>query len=298
MQEVTSSSSEMPMVVNLTGGLSSSAAAAPRAGATQSARGGTPAPVAETSPTTDEPAAIIAALQQELEQARRMATLGELTSTTTHEFNNLLMTILNYAKLGLRHKDEASRDKAFQRIYDAANRASKVTGSVLALARNRSGQMEPTCMRQIIEDTTLLLEREFRKYRVQLECHLEDVPKIMGTGNELQRVLLNLLVNARQATPEAGQVRIVLKSDAESKEVVLMIRDTGSGIAPDVLPRIFEPFFSTKAGPDASGKGGTGVGLSSCKATIDAHGGRIRVESSLGKGTAFIIRLPALDEPS
>lgn len=231
-------------------------------------------------------------LRQELEQSRRMATLGELTSTTTHEFNNLLMTILNYAKLGLRHKDEPSRDKAFQRIYDSANRASKVTSSVLALARNRSGQMESTDLLQIIEDTVLLLEREFRRFRVQLECNLEAAPPIHGAGNELQRVLVNLLVNARQATPEGGQVRISLKHDAEADEVVLTIRDTGTGIAPDVLPKIFDPFFSTKSGPDASGKGGTGVGLSSCKETIDAHSGRIRVESSVGKGTAFIIRLP------
>lgn len=234
------------------------------------------------------------ALRQELEQSRRMATLGELTSTTTHEFNNLLMTMLNYAKLGLRHKDEPTRDKAFQRIHDAANRAAKVTSSVLAMARNRTGQMEPTDLKQLVEDTLLLIEREFRRFRVQLECVLDQVPHVNGSGNELQRVLVNLLVNARQATPEGGNVRISLKHNVESNEVLLTIRDSGAGIPPDVLPRIFEPFFTTKSGPDATGKGGTGVGLSSCKETIDAHAGRIRVESTVGKGTAFIIRLPAV----
>jgi signal transduction histidine kinase len=234
-------------------------------------------------------------LEQQLQQSRKMATLGELTSTTTHEFNNLLMTILNYAKLGLRHKDEPSRDKAFQRILDAANRAAKITGSVLALARNRSGQMEPTNLKSIIGDTLLLLEREFKKYRVSLEINLnDDVPEVQGAGNDLQRVLINLLVNARQATPEGGWVRILLNHDEANAEVVLTIRDSGSGIAPDILPKIFEPYFSTKSGPDSSGKGGTGIGLSSCKEVIDTHSGRIRVESSLGKGTAFIIRLPAL----
>ncbi|MFO0942550.1 MAG: HAMP domain-containing sensor histidine kinase [Pirellulales bacterium] len=221
-----------------------------------------------------------------------MATLGELTGTATHEFNNLLMTILNYAKLGLRNNDQASRDKAFDRIYSAANKASKLTSSILALARNRSGQMEPTNLKQVVEDTVLLLEREFRKYRVTLEVQLDDVDEVLGQGNELQRVLINLLVNARQATPEAGQVRVTLKDCAESNEVALSIRDNGSGISPEVLPHIFEPYFTTKAGPDASGKGGTGVGLSTCKQIIDAHRGRIRVESSVGKGTAFTIRLP------
>jgi signal transduction histidine kinase len=128
-----------------------------------------------------------------------------------------------------------------------------------------------------------------------LEINLnDDVPEVQGAGNDLQRVLINLLVNARQATPEGGWVRILLNHDEANAEVVLTIRDSGSGIAPDILPKIFEPYFSTKSGPDSSGKGGTGIGLSSCKEVIDTHSGRIRVESSLGKGTAFIIRLPAL----
>ena len=233
-------------------------------------------------------------LRVQLEQAQRMATIGELTSTTTHEFNNLLMTILNYAKLGLRHKDEPSRDKAFQRILDSANRATKITGSILAMARSRNGQLESTALRPIIEDTLLLLEREFRKYRIQLETKLDDVPEVLANASQIQRVLVNLLVNARQATSEGGLVRIALQSDLAADEVVLTIRDSGTGISAEVLPRIFDPYFTTKSGPDASGKGGTGIGLASCKEIIDLHQGRIRVESSVGKGTAFIIRLPAI----
>ncbi len=249
------------------------------------------------TPTLSETSGVSSAefelLKQQLDQARRMATLGELTSTTTHEFNNLLMTIVNYAKLGMRHQDEASRDKAFQRIYDAAQKATKVAGSVLAMARGKGDCHEPTCMKSLIEDTLMLLEREYRKYRIHLDVDLAEVPSIPAASNEIQRVIVNLLVNARQATPEGGQVRVSLRHDAQPAEVVLTIRDNGRGIAPDVLPRIFDPFFSTKSGPDATGKGGTGVGLSSCKEAIDAHGGRIRVESAVGKGTAFIIRLPA-----
>ncbi len=234
------------------------------------------------------------ALTVQLEQAQRMATIGELTSTTTHEFNNLLMTILNYAKLGQRHKDEPSRDKAFQRILDAATRATKVTGSILAMARSGNGSFEGTLLRPIIEDTLLLLEREFRKYRVQLETKLDEVPEVHANASQLQRVVVNLLVNARQATSEGGLVKVSLQADQSTSEVVLTIRDSGTGISADVLPRIFDPYFTTKSGPDASGKGGTGIGLASCKEIIDSHKGRIRVESSVGKGTAFIIRLPAV----
>src|SRR5678815_3694285 len=94
-------------------------------------------------------AARIAALEEQLAQAQRLAALGELTSTTTHEFNNVLMTILNYARMGLRHKDEPTRDKALDKIFIAAQRASKITSTILAVARNRSGNFEPTNLKKL-----------------------------------------------------------------------------------------------------------------------------------------------------
>lgn len=244
--------------------------------------------------TRDELLEENAALRAKLEQMQRMAVLGELTSTTTHEFNNLLTTMLNYAKLGLRYRDEPSRDKAFQRILDASNRAAKLTGTILAMARNRTGQMEPTDLKQVIEDTLLLMEKELQKYRIGIEKKIESVPLILATGSQLQRVLINMLVNARQAMPNGGMVLLQLTSEDEGRIVTLAIRDTGQGIAPEHLPKIFDPFFSTKSGPDASGKGGTGLGLSACREIIESHSGRIRVESTIGRGTQFIMRFPSL----
>lgn len=244
--------------------------------------------------TRDELLEENAALRAKVEQLQRMAILGELTSTTTHEFNNLLTTILNYAKLGMRYRDDPSRDKAFQRILDASNRAAKLTGTILAMARNRSGQLEPTDLKQVIEDTLLLMEKELQKYRIGIEKKIEAVPLILAAGNQLQRVLINMLVNARQAMPNGGMVLLQLTSEDEGRTVTLSIRDTGQGIAPEHLPKIFDPFFSTKSGPDASGKGGTGLGLSACREIIENHSGRIRVESSVGRGTQFIMRFPSL----
>ncbi len=221
-----------------------------------------------------------------------MTALGELVSTTTHEFNNVLMTILNYARLGLRHKDEATRDKALQKILDAGQRAAKITGSVLAMARNRSGELEPTDLAKLIEECLVLLERELSKYRISVEQQISAVPEALANGNQIQQVLLNLLINARQAMPSGGRVLIKLDHDKSSGTVDLTVRDTGSGISAEKLPRIFDRFYTTKKGPDESGKGGTGLGLSTCKSIIDAHHGRIRVESTVGKGTAFIIKLP------
>ncbi|MGI8982740.1 MAG: sensor histidine kinase [Pirellulaceae bacterium] len=239
------------------------------------------------------PADQIAALEQQLAEAQKMTALGELVSTTTHEFNNVLMTILNYARLGLRHKDEPTRDKALQKILDASQRAAKITGSVLAMARNRSGDMEPTDLPKIIDECLVLLERELSKYRISVELQFAKVPEVIASGNQIQQVLLNLLINARQAMPSGGRVIIKLDHDKTSGMVDLTVRDTGSGIPADKLPRIFDRFYTTKKGPDESGKGGTGLGLSTCKSIIDAHRGRIRVESTVGKGTAFIIKLPA-----
>ncbi|NLF72907.1 MAG: HAMP domain-containing histidine kinase [Candidatus Anammoximicrobium sp.] len=234
----------------------------------------------------------IAVLQQQLAQAQKLTALGELASTVTHEFNNVLMTILNYAKMGLRHKDEATRDKAFEKILAAGERAATITNSVLGMARNRSDSFEPTDLAAIIKETLILVEREMRKYRVSVETQIQQVPPANAIGNQIQQVLLNLLINARQATAEGGRILIGLSHDAANDTVDLVVRDTGSGIPADKLQRIFDPFFSTKKGPDASGKGGTGLGLATCRNIIEHHRGRIRVESSVGVGTCFTIKLP------
>jgi signal transduction histidine kinase len=121
---------------------------------------------------------------------------------------------------------------------------------------------------------------------------LEKVPDVPVNGNQIQQVLVNLLVNARQAMPEGGRLVIRLRPDREGRHVELSVRDYGLGIPQDKLPRIFEPYFTTKSGPDATGKGGTGLGLSACRQIIQAHQGVIRVESAVGKGTCFTLRLP------
>lgn len=235
-------------------------------------------------------------LKEQLNQAVKLTALGELVSTTTHEFNNVLMTIINYAKLGMRHKDAASRDKAFEKILTAANRAAKITNGVLGIARNRAAGQEPTDLVQLIEDTLVLLEREMNKYRITVEKQFKPVPQARVNGNQIQQVLLNLLINARQAMPGGGRLVIKILHDEESDTVDLVVRDYGCGIPAEKLPRIFEPFYTTKSGPDSSGKGGTGLGLSLCRDIIEAHHGRIRVDSTVGKGTAFTLKLPVVQK--
>jgi len=160
------------------------------------------------------------------------------------------------------------------------------------MARNRSTAFEPTDLKSLIEETMILLEREMNKYRISVELNLESVPAVPAIGNQLQQVLLNLLINARQAMPDGGRLIIGLHEPPQQDQVSLSVRDFGNGIPRDQLRRIFEPFYSTKNGPDETGKGGTGLGLSACKNIIEAHGGKIRVESTVGKGTCFTLLLP------
>ena len=156
-------------------------------------------------------------LKQQLGQAQRLTALGELVSTTTHEFNNVLMTILNYAKMGMRHKDAATRDKCFEKILASANRAATITNTVLGMARNRSAGQEPTDLAKLVDDTLLLLEREMNKYRVVVEKSYQPIPPALVNGNQIQQVLLNLLINARQAMPGGGRLWIKLLNDVRER---------------------------------------------------------------------------------
>ena len=252
-----------------------------------------PSPVPQVSSEMADQERHVQYLKNELKRSQALAALGELTGTATHEFNNVLMTIINYARLGIRNRDDASRDKALNKILQASERAAKITATILAQAKNRNASMEPTDLAAIINDSLVLLEREMRKYRISIETNLDPAtPRAMASGNQIQRVLLNLLINARQSMQEGGTILIRLAGSSEHEFVELIVRDSGSGIPKETLPHIFDAFYSTKDGPDESGKGGTGLGLAACKEIIDAHRGRIRVESTLGRGTAFIIRLP------
>jgi signal transduction histidine kinase len=237
-------------------------------------------------------------LRAQLAQAQKSTALGELLGTTTHEFNNVLMTILNYAQMGLRTQDEATRTKALEKVLAAGQRAAKITNSILGMARNRSTGLEPTDLASLTEDCLILLERELRKYRVAVERDFQAAPPALANGNQIQQVLLNLLINARQAMPDGGTILLRLRHDAERQMVVLTVRDSGKGIAAEDLRKIFEPYFSTKSGPDETGKGGTGLGLATCRDIIERHRGRMRVESTPGKGSAFTLLLPVAPPPA
>jgi len=234
-------------------------------------------------------------LQQRTLQAQKLSTVGALASSITHEFNNILTTVINYAKMGVRHKDAATRDKAFDKILAASQRASKITTGMLAYARHQSDRREPMDLVALVDDVIILVEKDLQRYRIRLETRLEGRPYASVNSGQIQQVLLNLIVNARQAMSNGGTLTIGVRA-ADEHVAEISVRDTGGGIPAEKLQRIFEPFFSTKTA-DEQGQGGTGLGLSLAKDVMETHGGRIRVESAVGKGTIFTLKLPLVASP-
>ena len=236
-------------------------------------------------------------LEEQLRQAQKMSTVGAIASSTTHEFNNSLTTVINYAKMGLRKTDEETREKAFTKILAAGQRAAKITTGMLSYARNSGDRHEPIDLAELVTDLILLVEKDLQKYRVGLETRLAEGVFAAINTSQVQQVLLNLIINARQAMDQGGQLTVTVDRHTDDEMAEIMVSDTGSGIPPETLGQIFDPFFSTKHA-DSQGQGGTGLGLSLCREIIEAHQGRIRVESAIGRGTRFMLRLPLVAAPS
>jgi len=239
----------------------------------------------------------IGELQQRLMQAEKLSAVGALASSITHEFNNILMTVINYAKMGIRHKQAAIRDKAFDRILSSGQRAAKITTGLLSYARNRSDRKDVLSLKMLVQDVLILIEKDLQVHRVRLETRFEGEPFAMVNAGQLQQVLLNLMINARQAMDSGGALSVSVAPGKDSQYGEIAIRDTGCGIPADKLPHIFERFYSTKTA-DSQGQGGTGLGLALCKDVIEDHQGRIRVESVVGTGTTFILKLPMVAAPA
>lgn len=239
----------------------------------------------------------VASLQQQLMQAQKLSAVGALSASITHEFNNILTTVINYAKLGMRQKDPASREKAFDKILAAGQRASKITTGMLSFARHGGDRQEPTDLTALVHSVLVLVEKDLQMHRVRCETNIEGQPYAVLNATQIQQVLLNLIVNARQAMTAGGNLTISVKGNAETGFAEIAVRDTGNGIPADKLRHIFDRFYTTKTA-DQHGQGGTGLGLALAREVIESHKGRIRVESTIGKGTTFTLKLPLASPPS
>ena len=224
------------------------------------------------------------------------AQLAELAGGFIHEIKNRLSTLgLNLQLLAEDFQEpQSTRERRalerVQRVQGECQRLINLSNDFLRFARIDELQLEPARLAEVVEEMVDFFAPTARQANIDIKPYLPaDLPPVRLDRELFKQALLNLMLNAEQAMPQGGELTIQASRDCEADpdgEVCLSLIDTGKGMAPDVLSRVFRPFFSTK-------QGGTGLGLPTTKRIIEAHGGAIDVQSELDKGTKFTIRLPA-----
>jgi len=247
-------------------------------------------------------------LEAQLRQAQKMEGIGQLAGGVAHDFNNLLAVMRGNADLLLMETEQHSPETndCLKQIAAAAERAAALTRQLLIFSRKQTLQAQPLVLNGLVNNLTKMLKRVIRE-DIRLECRYEEpLPFVQADPGMLEQALLNLVVNARDAMAGGGRLLITTEkvsldsnhaqrnTEARAGEFVcLSVSDTGTGIAPEHLPRIFEPFFTTKE----PGKG-TGLGLATVYGIVKQHQGWVEVSSQVGSGTTFKVFLPAIPAPS
>ena len=226
-------------------------------------------------------------LEEQVLRQERLASLGFLAAGVAHEINTPLTGISSYTQLLLAEcAADDPRRPLLEKIETQAHRASGITSSLLNLARPEQTTLEALDVNDIIREVKSLFQPQVRGRGIELHTSADrSLLPVQGHRGKLQQVLLNLLINARDAVEEGG--RISLKTDVQGERVIIEVSDNGVGIAEEDLPRVFDPFFTTK------GRGkGTGLGLSISYGIVQEHEGEITVESTPGEFTRFRVELP------
>jgi signal transduction histidine kinase/ActR/RegA family two-component response regulator len=234
--------------------------------------------------------------EAQLRQSQKLEAIGTLAGGIAHDFNNLITVISGYTQLALmRTESTSSAADDLRQVVDASDRAANLTHQLLAFSRKQVLQPTVLDLSDVVDGIAPMLRRIIGEH---IELRIENpapLARIRADKGQLEQVLLNLSVNARDAMPTGGRVTIATSNAgsadrATAREVVLIVRDTGVGMTDDVKERVFEPFFTTKE----AGKG-TGLGLSMVYGIVNQSGGQIGIESTPGEGTTFVITLPAAE---
>ena len=230
-------------------------------------------------------------LESQLRQTERLAELGTLAAGMAHEIGTPMNVILGRAEHLTRKTSDESTRKELSTIVAQVERITKIMNQLLSFARQKPVERHPLALSLVVHEIVDVLQERFEKNRIRLEVDLEpDCPPVSADRDQMGQVLLNLIVNAIQAMAAGGTLSLRLR--CRNDHVLLSVSDTGCGILPDHVPRLFTPFFSTKEVGE-----GTGLGLTVVHGIIEEHQGSITVDSEPGQGTTFHIHLPVHQPP-
>jgi len=226
-------------------------------------------------------------LQDQLRHADRLATIGQLAAGVAHELNEPLGNILGFAQLAKKCPELPGQAKEdIEKIEAASLHARETIKKLLVFARQTPPQRRPVQLNRLIEEGLHFFKARCAKEGVELVLELSpDLPEITADPAQLNQVLVNLVVNALQAMPNGG--RLTVRTQAGEDHVSVLVEDTGAGMTEDVIEKLFVPFFTTKDVGD-----GTGLGLPVAHGIVTSHGGSIKADSAIGRGTRFEIELP------
>ncbi|MBS1858937.1 MAG: PAS domain S-box protein [Acidobacteria bacterium] len=229
-----------------------------------------------------------AELEQRLVQADKLSSIGLLAAGVAHEVNTPLAVISTYAQmLAKQVAEDSQKSLILEKIAKQTFRASEIVNSLLNFSRTSTTSFGPLSVNRVIQETLSLLEHQLEKSGIRIHSDLDaDLPQVVGNAGKLQQVFLNLFLNARDAMNSGGTLEVRTWSDGAG--VRIEVADTGHGISPEHLHRIYDPFFTTKAA-----RKGTGLGLSVTYGIIQEHGGSIEVSNRRGGGACFRVELPA-----
>jgi two-component system NtrC family sensor kinase len=230
-------------------------------------------------------------LEAQLSQSDKLSSIGLLAAGVAHEVNTPLAVISAYAQmLSKQLHGDPQKSALLEKITRQTFRASEIVNNLLNFSRTSGTEFTDVQINKVITDTLALLEHQFKTSRVVVQDELNhNLPAIQGNPGRLQQVFLNLFLNAKDAMPNGGVLKV---STSNGDSVSVSVTDTGSGIAPENIHRIYDPFFTTKNGPKENQKRGTGLGLSVTYGIIQEHAGKIRVDSRPGEGTTFYLDFP------
>jgi signal transduction histidine kinase len=232
-----------------------------------------------------------AQFQSQLAEYEKYAALAQLALGAAHEINNPLLGILSHLELELKEAADVEERKEIEQCIAGAKRISSTLHGLVNYARPGPLVLSKISLHRLIEDTLAFLEHQPMLRGKQLENTVpRDLPHIRADANQLSQVLMNLLLNAAEATPEGGRISITASKLTFVDMLEIRVSDTGCGIPPDILAHVFEPFFTTKRGR------GTGLGLSISQAYVRSHNGEIRVDSVINHGTTVTLMLPIRNE--